>query len=688
MWVRWQRVFNVVVLTAIGLPGSMVWSQQPAQSPEGTVMVKVADVLSSNVQNLVGMLGANGLEFRTTEAAPANAEGFVIRWRVSVPTAGLYRLQVDTERGQRGRSDFSYAFDDGPPAEVVHQRLVGADRAIREAVAPVRLAAGEHVLELRFGAGQRVRVMNRVTAAYETHWVRIAGIRLVPEGAPATPRATAPLPGLRLRPGDRVVFLGDSITEEELFPGHVVRILRQAYPDRPVTCFNSGISLNRTWDALARLSRDVLPLKPTWVIVCLGVNDAMQMAPDEFERTYDRILTQLRAAGIQVVCVTPTGFHAERFADSGQYAHTRDRMLATDRTAAYEAEAVVRLAARHEALCADALGALSRSDLPRDRLMANQWHPNSEGGRLMALSVLRALGATRDDIARTKVPLDLEYYKILEHVSAPDYPRYEPAPPARYTAAGPLVAVTSYTANTVSVLAAADGRLVGRVPVGHHPTGVAFSGKRRELYVLSEGPGTMTVLDAATGERRGEIKLDDDFYPTGVLLDRKEDTAWIACYYGSRVVAVDLQARKVTRDFELGACIQAVWLAEEHNLLLAGGLNELLAVDMATGKVARRLPLEYIGIFMRLSDGEIGAVDTVYWQMHVLDVPSLEEKAVKPAPYASRAMACDGKRWWAGDWRQHRVVAWPAGQPAAPQALAAIEFPMGLVRFDLAGPAR
>ena len=82
-------VFRLVMLAVVVVPGSVVWSQQPAQTPEGAVVVKVADVLSSNVPNLAGMLGASGLEFRTTEAAPANAEGFVIRWRVPVPAAGL-----------------------------------------------------------------------------------------------------------------------------------------------------------------------------------------------------------------------------------------------------------------------------------------------------------------------------------------------------------------------------------------------------------------------------------------------------------------------------------------------------------------------------------------------------------------------------------------------------------------------
>jgi len=677
-----------IALTAVGLSGPVAAAQSPAQPPEGTIVVKVADVLDSNVPNLAGMLGPNGLEFRTAEAAPAGGGCFTIRWRITVPTAGRYRLQIAAERTQRQRSDFTYALDDGPAAAVVHQRLVSGDRAVRESVAAFALSAGEHVLQLRFDPELRVRVMNRVTEDYEGHWVQIAGLQLTPEPPAAAPARAAPLPGLRLQPGDRVVFLGDSITDEELYPGHFARILRQAYPDRPVTCFNSGISLNRSWDALARLARDVLPLQPTWVIVCLGVNDAMQMAPDEFERTYDRLLAQLRAAGSQVVCVTPSGFHAERFPDSAQYAHTRDRILALDRTVAYEAEAVIRLAAKHGALCADALGALSRSDLPRDRLMANQWHPNGEGGRLMALAVLRALGGTREDLTRTQAPLDAECFRILEHVPACDYPRYEPAAALRYEARGPLVAVTSYTTNTVNLFAAEDGRRIGRVPVGHHPTGVAFSAKRRELYVLCEGPGTVTVLDAAGGECRAEIALDDDFYPTCIALDRNEDTAWIACYYGCRVVALDLQARKVTRSVELPACIQAVHLLEDHHLLLAGGMNGLLAVDLATGKVTQRLPLEYVGAFLPLPDNQVGAIDTVYWQMHVLSVPDLKEKAVRPAPFPSRAVAFDGARWWAGDWRQHRLVRWVTGAKTAPQTLAEVEFPLGLTRFDLAHPLK
>ncbi len=648
------------------------------------IAISPASILESNIPDVASYLGPQGLELRLTNAAPAGAACFWMRYRATVPAAGRYRVRVRTARSQRARSAFSCALDGGALSELMHVRRVGEAVAWRESPEPVALTAGVHTVEFRFCPEQRVRVMNRVTEPYEGHSVLIAEIELASAGAEVAPvtRAAA-TDGFQLRDGDRVVFLGDSITDEDLFPTHVARLVSQAFPDRHVEFLNSGIALNRAVDVLARLEQDILPLKPDWVVLCVGVNDAMQFAPPDYELQLDLILARLCGAGVRVLCVTPTGFHEERFPSTGQFVHTRDRMRAVDRTAAHESEVVRRLAAAHGCLAADALGALTRSDLPRERLMANQWHPNAEGSRLVALVLLRAWGFAAADATRSGNALDAEYQRILEQVPAMSYPRFACASQKLAPLTGRLVAVSSFTGNAVYLLDRDDGKLRAVVPVGHHPGGMAWSPKRQELYVACEGPGRVDVIDLHTSDRIASIALDDDHYPTSLALAPDGKTAWVGSYYGSCVTELDLAGRRSKRTIPVGAFVQSVAIAPDGARLLAGTSQGIVVIDLAAGSVGVRLPVDFVGAFVPLPGGDVGAVETVFWQMHVMRADTFQPKAVAAPPFASRGLALDAGtgELWAGDWRRHKLVR--VDRDGVGREFAEVEFPFGVCLLDL-----
>ena len=70
-----------------------------------------------------------------------------------------------------------------------------------------------------------------------------------------------------LKDGDRVVFLGDSITERGPYPRYVQQYIYCRYPDLNIRFFNAGWSGDTAKGALARLERDVFSLNPTrWLI--------------------------------------------------------------------------------------------------------------------------------------------------------------------------------------------------------------------------------------------------------------------------------------------------------------------------------------------------------------------------------------------------------------------------------------
>ena len=73
--------------------------------------------------------------------------------------------------------------------------------------------------------------------------------------------------------GDRIVFLGDSITQAGVGPKGYVTLIKNALADKGATVIGAGISGNKVPDIQGRLQKDVLDKKPTLVVVYIGIND-------------------------------------------------------------------------------------------------------------------------------------------------------------------------------------------------------------------------------------------------------------------------------------------------------------------------------------------------------------------------------------------------------------------------------
>lgn len=88
---------------------------------------------------------------------------------------------------------------------------------------------------------------------------------------------------LPFEPGDTIVALGDSITDDlQSWFNIFQHVLEIGLEDQGYTFINSGVSYDTSTDALKRLNRDVLDHEPDWVIVALGTFDAQRLhvSPD------------------------------------------------------------------------------------------------------------------------------------------------------------------------------------------------------------------------------------------------------------------------------------------------------------------------------------------------------------------------------------------------------------------------
>ncbi len=89
-----------------------------------------------------------------------------------------------------------------------------------------------------------------------------------------------------LKNGDRVVFYGDSITDQRKYTNYIETYCVTRFPDNHFTFIHSGWGGDRVTGGGGgpielRLKRDVIAYKPTVVTICLGMNDGSYRAFDK-----------------------------------------------------------------------------------------------------------------------------------------------------------------------------------------------------------------------------------------------------------------------------------------------------------------------------------------------------------------------------------------------------------------------
>jgi lysophospholipase L1-like esterase len=116
-----------------------------------------------------------------------------------------------------------------------------------------------------------------------------------------------------VKPGESIAFLGDSITQfGSQTPGGYVRLVESGLAAQgiAVTVIPAGLSANKSNDMLARLDKDVLSKKPTWMTLSCGVNDVMHGARgvelEAYKTNITAILDRCQQAGVKVVILTAT----------------------------------------------------------------------------------------------------------------------------------------------------------------------------------------------------------------------------------------------------------------------------------------------------------------------------------------------------------------------------------------------
>jgi lysophospholipase L1-like esterase len=212
---------------------------------------------------------------------------------------------------------------------------------------------------------------------------------------------------LKIEPGSKLLFIGDSITDagrarpvgEGLFGAHgtgyvniVAGLLGAVYAGHKIRVVNQGQSGDTVLNLKERWEADVLELKPDWLCVMIGINDVwrqfdLPLATEThvnlavYEQTLDELITATKPNLKGLVMMSP--YYIEP--------HQTDEMRF--KMDGYGL-AVKRVAERHGAIYVDVQAAFNKvlqtwypAALAWDRV-----HPNQVGCTVIAKAFLDSIG--------------------------------------------------------------------------------------------------------------------------------------------------------------------------------------------------------------------------------------------------------------------------------------------------------
>ncbi|HEY3281748.1 MAG TPA: SGNH/GDSL hydrolase family protein [Armatimonadota bacterium] len=218
--------------------------------------------------------------------------------------------------------------------------------------------------------------------------------------APGARADQAPFP---FRDGDRVVFLGDSITEQRLYTTFLETYLLTRFPNWKLRFRNAGWGGDTSWlqtrgiPPEQALDRDVLFFKPTVVTIDFSMNDAGYGAfrQDLYDRHVNGmrdIVRWLKRGGVRPVVLTTSADENQKTGPIlSNYNLVLERFAEGDRQVAKEANAAFADQLHPFFNAID----LIRSTDPKARVSGDAIHPGPAGHLLMADAVLKALNAPR-----------------------------------------------------------------------------------------------------------------------------------------------------------------------------------------------------------------------------------------------------------------------------------------------------
>ena len=245
---------------------------------------------------------------------------------------------------------------------------------------------------------------------------------------------------ITVKNGDRIAFLGDSITQQGNGPSGYLNLVMSALEANGIKAVKipAGISGHKSNQMLARLDRDVIKKNPQIMTLSCGVNDVWHgkrgVSLEDYKKNITQIVDKAKGAGIKVYILTST-----MITENPEHANNKKLAAYNDflRTLAKEKSCtLVDLNADMQKQIAAVKA--KHPKIKGNLLTVDGVHMNPLGNIMMAEGILRAFGLTDVQIAKAEntwnrrffnqgIGLNIEEYKALSRKafqadqSVPDY---------------------------------------------------------------------------------------------------------------------------------------------------------------------------------------------------------------------------------------------------------------------------
>jgi len=331
-------------------------------------------------------------------------------------------------------------------------------------------------------------------------------------GAMLAPSAIFAADAFGLHDGDRVVFYGDSITDQRRYTSFVESYVVTRFPKLDVRFIHSGWGGDRVGGGAGgpidvRLYRDVLPYNPTVVTIMLGMNDGGYRAFDQtmfdtystgFKHIVDVLKRQL--PGVRITAIQPSAYDDVTRAPNFEGGYNRVLVRYSDFLAELAGSQKLEVADLNKPVV-DALTKANAIDATAAaRLIPDRIHPGDQVALVMAEGLLKAWKApaivteVEIDAAKHNDPVqvntrvsDLAYGKSLS------WTQTDQALPMALNRQDALVALVLKSSDFVDALNRQPLRVKG-LPAGNY-----------RVDIDGETAGTFPAAQLASGVNLAEL---------------------------------------------------------------------------------------------------------------------------------------------------------------------------------------
>jgi lysophospholipase L1-like esterase len=194
--------------------------------------------------------------------------------------------------------------------------------------------------------------------------------------------------------GDRIVFLGDSITEQYEYSSDIELYLTTRFPGGGMSFLNAGIGGDTAWGGAHRFAKHVLAEKPTTLTIDFGMNDGgyggfNAAAAKTFLAQTEEMLKDAQKNNVRVALISPNAVEVRSNPRLKTYLETQQKFYAPLKELAdkYKVSFVDQYAVTRRVL--EKIAADNANVHP----FFDGIHTNGAGGLLMAHTILTGLKA-------------------------------------------------------------------------------------------------------------------------------------------------------------------------------------------------------------------------------------------------------------------------------------------------------